>query len=107
MNILDNDETTGTLHEIEPQIRTQLFCQEKFKDRPRDQEVIFSAIPFGFTSQILCANVEVGLEASCRGDSGAPMFRYEPYNNNFSDYRYVQVGTLHGSIISCQNTYGN
>ena len=102
--MIDNEKTTGKLHEIEPQIRTQSFCREKF-DRPRDKEVIFAAIPHGFIPPIFCAAVETGREASCRGDSGAPMFRYEPYNGNLSDYRYVQVGTLHGSVNSCDNTY--
>merc|ERR1711963_354335 len=54
---------------------------------------------------IFCAAVETGLDASCRGDSGAPLFRYEPYNGNLSDYRYVQIGTLHGSVNDCENTY--
>ena len=103
--ITDYSETTEKLHKIEPQIRTQLFCNDKFSNRPSDEQVIRDAIPRGFDSTIFCAAVEAGLEASCRGDSGAPLFRYEPYNGNLSDFRYVQIGTLHGSVNSCDNTY--
>ena len=103
--VSDNHATTGKLHEIEPQIRTQSFCNDKFSNRPRDEEVIQDAIPNGFDSSIFCAAVETGTEASCRGDSGAPLFRYEAFNGNLSDFRYVQIGTLHGSINSCDSTY--
>lgn len=103
--VTDFSESTGKLHEIEPQIRTQSYCNEKFSDKPRDKEVITEAIPKSFVSNIFCAAVEARREASCRGDSGAPLFRYEPFNGNLSDYRYVQIGTLHGSINSCDNAY--
>ena len=26
-------------------------------------------------------------------------------NGNVTDRRYVQIGTLHGSVVSCQNSY--
>ena len=45
--VTDNDETTGKLHAIEPQIRTQNYCNDKFSNRPLDQEVIKDAIPKG------------------------------------------------------------
>ena len=103
--ITNNDETTGKLHEIIPQIRTQSYCNDKFSNTPRDDEVIKAAIPNGFDSTIFCATAEAGFEASCRGDSGAPMFRYEPYNGNLTDFRYKLIGILHGSVNSCDNTY--
>ena len=103
--VTGNPKTTGRLHKIEPQIRTQSFCDEKFSGRPLDEEVIREAIPNGFKSTIFCAAVETGTEASCRGDSGAPLFRYEAFNGNLSDFRYVQIGVLHGSVNSCDNTY--
>ena len=101
----DDIETNGKLQAIEPKIRTQSYCNEKFKNRPIDKEVILGAIPHGFDSTLFCAAVETGLEASCRGDSGAPLFRYEPLNGNLSDPRYIQIGTLHGSINNCGSEY--
>ena len=103
--VTSDHETTGKLHEIEPQIRTQSYCNNRFSNTPRDDEVIKDAIPNGFDSTIFCATAEAKFEASCRGDSGAPLFRYEAYNGNLSDHRYVQIGTLHGSVNSCDNTY--
>jgi hypothetical protein len=103
--ITDYGETTGKLHKIEPKIKTQHYCNETFSDRPIDKEVIHDTIPRKFDSTLFCAKVETGLGASCRGDSGAPIFRYEVFNRNLTDLRYVQIGTLHGSVNNCENTF--
>ena len=65
--------------------------------------MIDDALPQAFQSSIMCAAVETGNEASCQGDSGAPLFRYEFING--TEKRYIQIGTLHGSVNTCDNRY--
>ena len=97
--------TDGLLHFIEPQIQTQDFCNHQFfnSSNPSDNQVIDDALPQAFQSSVMCAAVETGNEASCQGDSGAPLFRYEFING--TEKRYIQLGTLHGSVNTCDNRY--
>ena len=107
--ITDNRESSGKLHFIEPQIQTQQFCNESFSNsyitHAGDKQAIGEALPNLFQSNIMCAAVETGRDASCRGDSGAPLFRYEFFNESLTERRYIQLGVLHGSVNSCDNRY--
>ena len=104
----DFAETDGQLHFIEPLIQTHAYCNQSFFNTSivniDDKNVIYEAIPNGFQSSIMCATVETAFGASCRGDSGAPLFRFEFFNGT-SEKRYIQIGTLHGSVNSCDDYY--
>ena len=101
--ITDNPDTTGKLNYIRPIIQTQATCDQKFSDfRGFDfRDIIYSALPRNFTPALLCASIENSEQGTCRGDSGGPLFRYEFYNGSLSEKRYVQIGVVHGSVISC------
>ena len=102
--ITDHPDTTGKLNFIGPIIQTQSICNTKFSDfKPgyRFEWDIFFALPRNFTPALLCASIENSEQGTCRGDSGGPLFRHEFYNGSQSEKRYVQIGVVHGSVISC------
>ena len=102
--ITNHPDTTGKLNFIGPIIQTQAICNEKFSNfKPGSgfEWDIFFALPRNFTPALLCATIENSEQGTCRGDSGGPLFRHEFHNGSLSEKRYVQIGVVHGSVISC------
>ena len=101
--VTGHSDDTGILHYIKPQIQTQAICSDRFTTftQPSQEEAIYKAIPKGFQPSVMCATVTTGERATCKGDSGGPMFRYEFYNGSITEKRYIQIGVTHGSVESC------
>ena len=49
--------------------------------------------------------MQTGGQATCKGDSGGPMFKYEFFNGTEYKRRYIQIGTVHGSVESCKDRF--
>ena len=60
--ITKDPETTGKLHQINPQIQTKKYCDDKFTNSRSgigDEQAIDDSIPRNFTPTLMCATVQV------------------------------------------------
>ena len=60
--VTSDPKTNGILHQINPQIQTKKYCDEKFASNKfdiGDKQAIDTAIPRGFEPTLMCASGQV------------------------------------------------
>jgi secreted trypsin-like serine protease len=94
-----NGKTSKTLKRVSQIIFPNKYCNETHMNKSTNGiliEQIQRAVPNLFPNHLICAGTNIKSQGACKGDGGGPLQFYD-----FDNYRYQQVGVVHGSIYSC------
>ena len=104
----NDEDTDNKLHQIQPTLQKKIDCNNAYDSskisKDLHQTASLNALPQLFDNSTMCAS-NVALkksQGSCPGDSGGPFF--EIVNLNKTLQRYVQYGTIHGSVQKCSSS---
>ena len=89
----------GKLKVIPLKIYSHRFCDQTHKNAARKEGItnVFRTLPNLFQSDILCAGYEIeDAKGACEGDSGGPIFKFEP-----NEERFTQIGVVQGGLGKC------
>jgi secreted trypsin-like serine protease len=93
--------TSNTLKRVSQLIFPNKYCNETHMNKNTDVILIQQAVPNLFPNHLICAGTNIKSQGVCKGDGGGPLQFYD-----FDNYRYQQVGVVHGSVSNCgQSSY--
>jgi secreted trypsin-like serine protease len=96
-----NGKTSKTLKRVSQIIFPNKYCNETHMKHSTDMIFIQKTVPNLFPNHLICAGTNINSQGACNGDGGGPLQFYD-----FDNYRYQQVGVVHGTISHCgQSSY--